>query len=213
MRGNGPFVTGSRPRRSGSVMKRRHSPPMTFLRDPQSRRSTSVCVYGDRGATAVEYALLVSGIAIVMIVGVAILGSNLNAGMASAAGAMSGSASTAGATDQDQDQAEAAEAARVAAEQEAAAAEAARVAAEQEAARVAAEQEAAAAEAARVAAEQEAAASATVNCTGKGVATGRDAVSPTCTKGGTWTCPRDYDLEKVGKGRGASAVYTCKSDD
>jgi len=190
MRGNGPFVTGSRPRRSGSVMKRRHSPPMTFLRDPQSRRSTSACVGGDRGATAVEYALLVSGIAIVMIVGVAILGSNLNAGMASAAGAMSGSASTAGATDQDQDQA----------------------AAEQEAARVAAEQEAAA-EAARVAAEQEAAASATVNCTGKGVATGRDAVSPTCTKSGTWTCPRDYDLEKVGKGRGASAVYTCKSDD
>jgi Flp pilus assembly pilin Flp len=63
---------------------------MTFLRDPQARRAVSTRMGGDRGATAVEYALLVAGVAIVMILGVAFLGSSLNSGVASAAEALSG---------------------------------------------------------------------------------------------------------------------------
>jgi Flp pilus assembly pilin Flp len=54
----------------------------------------------DRGATAIEYALLVAGVAIVMIVGVAFLGSSLNTGFASAAGTLSGGGQVAAADQQ-----------------------------------------------------------------------------------------------------------------
>ncbi len=153
---------------------------MTFLRSLRSPPDHHRRFGSDRGATAVEYALLVAGVALVMIVGVAFLGSSIGGGVASAAEAMSGAGAgvdagrrcRAGAAEQaaaEQAAAEQAAAEQAAAEQAAAEqaarrlrrqpsrrppSEAARVAAEEQA-RIATEK---AAEDARIAAEQQAAA-------------------------------------------------------
>lgn len=177
-------MTGSRECRPGTVKEGRHSPRMTFLRDPQARRAVSTRMGGDRGATAVEYALLVAGVAIVMILGVAFLGSSLNSGVASAAEALSGGGQS------------------VAGGQPVAGGQS--VAGEQSVAGV----EQAAPE--PVAPEQ--AAANVRSCTGQAVAAGRGNLSPSCdTTTGEWTCPRGYDLDRV-SGRGNGSVYTCEED-
>ena len=88
------------PRASGrrSVRRPRHGFVMTFFRSLRALRATTVRSGSDRGATAIEYALLVAGVAIVMLVGVAFLGSSIGAGVASAAGAMTTGAGSTGET-------------------------------------------------------------------------------------------------------------------
>lgn len=180
---------------------------MTFLRSLRAIQATTVRSGSDRGATAIEYALLVAGVAIVMIVGVAFLGSSIGAGVASAAGAMTTGAGSTGEADPaaaEQAAAEQAAAEQAASEQaaaEQAAAEQARIASERSAeeARIAAEQ-AAAAEAARVAAQQ---APAVRSCSptssfdydGSG-REGNEYRSPIkCdTTNGTWVCPSGFKL-------------------
>lgn len=73
---------------------------MTFFRSLRALRATSVRSGSDRGASAIEYGLLVAGVAIVMLVGVAFLGGSIGGGVASAAGALSTGAGTTGAVDQ-----------------------------------------------------------------------------------------------------------------
>lgn len=47
------------------------------MRIPTAIRCAGLCVRGDRGATAVEYALIAALIAVVVIVAVVLLGTNL----------------------------------------------------------------------------------------------------------------------------------------
>jgi Flp pilus assembly pilin Flp len=128
---------------------------MNSVSSLRTRRSTSRRFGTDTGATAVEYALLVAGIALVMLVGVAFVGGRIGGGVAAAAEALSGTSTGLGNS--------------------------------------------------VVTAPAQA-------CAGRGIVNGRDTVAPTCnTTTGTWTCPQNYDLDRV-SGRGTGSVYTCEED-
>jgi pilus assembly protein Flp/PilA len=156
----------------------------------------------DRGATAVEYALMITLVSAVILVGVAILGGRLSSNFASAAEGLSGSvpqeSSTPSGTPSSQESSTPSE-----------------TSSSQESSTTTG----------TTSSQESSTTSASNNggngnwnngnnnastCIGIPDASEKGTKAPSCSgSSSTWICPRNYELERV-NGHGASTVYTCK---
>jgi Flp pilus assembly pilin Flp len=168
----------------------------------------------DRGATAVEYALMITLVSAVILVGVAILGGRLSSNFASAAEGLSGSvpqaASTSSGTTSSQESSTPSE-----------------TTSSQESSTptgTTSSQESST-PTGTTSSQESSTTSASNNggngnwnngnnnastCIGIPDASEKGTKAPSCSgSSSTWICPRNYELERV-NGHGASTVYTCK---